>query len=288
MTSMYKQYGTSVLRVLLNAQEPMPVNLVLDRETVDFLLALNTGNRPLRLPAVWSIVDSIKQIGWKSTETLCVTVDRQLGNGQHRLNALKQLGYPANICATVVFGVDRDAILAIDQHNKRSAAASIKFATGKNYSTSFLAAVRHDMVFDPDEMTFRAYTIIPPSAMADKIDEWCQYEKEMPLLFHRQVIGTKTVSLTAPMILAIVHYRQRAGLAKANDFLLGFWGERQRTANSPEQKAMDYRVTMLSKRGKDAESRAYRLFVRMLVAHYEGRRNPRLIEAIDWGTLRNK
>ena len=268
-------------------QEPIPVNLILDRETVEFLLELNSNNRPLRLSAVGSIVDSIKQIGWKSTETLCVTVDRQLGNGQHRLTALKQLGYPPGIYATVVFGVDRDAILAIDQHNKRSAVASIKFATGKNYSTSFLAAVRHDMIFNPDTMTFGS-DIVSPSAMTDKIDEWCQYEKEMPLLFRRQVIGTKNVSLTAAMILAIVHYRQRAGIDMANDFLLGFWGERQRPSDSPERKAMDYRVTMLTKRGTDAGSKAYRLFVRMLVAHFERRRNPRMIEAVDWGTLSDK
>ena len=287
MTNIYKKYEVRVLRMLLNAPEPTPLNMVLDRETVDFLLELNAGNRPLRLPAVWSIVDSIRQIGWKSSETLCVTVDRQLGNGQHRLNALKQLGYPANICATVVFGVDRDTILTIDQHNKRSAATSIKFATGKNYSTSFLAAVRHDMIFNPDTMSFSS-EIISPSAMTEKIAEWCLYEKEMPLLFRRQVIGTKNVSLTAAMILAIVHYRQRTGVAKANDFLLGFWGERQRPANSPERKAMDYRVTMLSKRGTDAGSKAYRLFVRMLVAHYEGRHNPRMIEAFDWGTLRDQ
>ena len=287
MTNFYKKYEPHVLQGLLNAQEPTPVNMILDRETVDFLLALNTGNRPLSLRAVWSIVDSIKNIGWKSTETLCVTVDRLLGNGQHRLTALRELDYPPNICATVVFGVDREAILTIDQHNKRSTVTSIKFATGKSYSTSFLAAVRHDMIFNPDTMSFSS-DIVSPSAMADKIDEWCLYEKEMPSLFRRQVVGTKSVALTAPMILAIVHYRKRTSVAMANDFLRGFWGERQRSADSPECKAMDYRVTMLTKRGTDAGSKAYRLFVRMLVAHYEGRRNPRMIEAVDWGTLRDK
>lgn len=38
----------------------------------------------------------------------------------------------------------------------------------------------------------------------------------------------------------IVHYRQRAGVDLANDFLLGFWGERERPADSSERKAMDY------------------------------------------------
>ena len=286
MATFYKKYGIRELRNLQNAKAPMPVNMILDRETVDFLLSLNTNNRPLNMRSVDSVIGSINKIGWKSTETFCVTVDRQLGNGQHRLVALSLLGYPANIFATVVFGVDRDAILAIDQHNKRSAATSIKFAVGTNFSTGFLAAVRHDMIFNPETMAFSS-KIVQPSEMADKIDEWCLYEKEMPLLFHRQSVGTKSVSLTAAMVLAIVHYRQRGGVAMANDFLLGFWGERQRPADSPERKAMDYRVTMLKKRGTDAGSKAYRIFVRLLIAHYEGRRNPRLVESLDWGILRN-
>jgi len=95
MTNIYKKYEPRALWLLRTAQEPTPINMILDRETVDFLLELNTNNRALRLPAVWSIVDSIKQIGWKSTETICVTVDRKLGNGQHRLMALRQLGYPS-------------------------------------------------------------------------------------------------------------------------------------------------------------------------------------------------
>ena len=287
MTSTYTKFSINELQRLTTSKTLTPVNMILDRTAVDFLLSLNTGNRPISSRAVESIINSITRIGWKSTESLCVTLDQVLGNGQHRLTGLRQMNYPANIKATVIFGVDRDSLLTIDQHNKRSASASLKFAAGKHFSTAFLAAVRHDMLFNPETMSFGS-KVIQPSEMADKIDEWMLYEKEMPHLFCRQTVGTKQVALTAPMALAIVHYRQRVGVDMANDFLLGFWGERERPSDSSERRAMDYRVTMLRKRGADAERKAYRIFVRLLLAHYEGRRNPRLTEASDWGILRNR
>lgn len=260
---------------------------ILDQGTVDFLLGLNTNNRTLTQRVVDSLVASITGIGWKSTESLCVTVDGQLGNGQHRLTALKRLGYPDGVFVTVVFGADKDSVLVIDQHSKRTATASIKMSLGKTCSCSMLSAIRHDILINAEAMTMSS-GIVQPAELQAKLAEWERYAEEMPMLFHTQKIGTKSISLTGAMVAAVVHYRQRAGVAKANDFLLGFWGDRDRAATSPERKAMNYRLTARVTRGEIGSRSAYRTFAWLLVAHYEGRKNPVIREASDWAMLQNK
>lgn len=284
-TSTYRKYSIEELQVLAKAVVPTPVNLVLDRETIDFLLSLNTNNRRLNSSAVESFLRSYDQIGWKSTETLCVTDESKLGNGQHRLTGLKQRNYPPGCFTTVVFGVDKESLLAIDQHSKRSATAAVKIAAGGNYGTNILAAIRHDILCNTETMSIGTASV-QPSELIDRLGQWEMYAKEMPLLFHQQVVGKKSVALTSPMVLAVVHYRQRAGLEKANDFLLGFWGDKDRPASSPERKAMDFRITTTQTRGSVATSAMYRTFAWLLIAHYEGRNNPRIQEATDWGRLK--
>lgn len=287
MTGIYKKYSLEELREFLGCTEATPVNMILDKTAVDFLLSLNINNRRLNEKVVAALLRSYQNIGWKSTESFCVTLDHRLGNGQHRSTMLKRAGYPENIRATVVFGADPESILVIDQHSKRSASASVKITTGKSFSNTVMSAIRHDLLCNPQSMVLAAHGI-HPSEIVDRIEEWETYALEMPLLFHAKVVGEKNVRLTAPMILAIVHYRRRAGLVKANDFLLGFWGDRDRPADSPERKAMDFRVTMTEKgRGSQASGRIYRIFAWFLIAHYEGRQNPRRQEADDWGRLKN-
>ncbi len=147
--------------VCLLETEPTPVNLVLDKETVDFLLSLNTNNRRLSQSAVEAFLRSYDNIGWKSSETLCVTNESKLGNGQHRLTGLEQRNYPAGCCTTVVFGVDKESLLVVDQHSKRSATAAIKIAAGGNYNTNILAAIRHDILCKPESMSIGSATVQP-------------------------------------------------------------------------------------------------------------------------------
>lgn len=118
MTSIYKNYTTDQLREFAQMKTPTPIHLVLDRDTIDYLLSLNTNNRRMSQKCVGALISSINKIGWKTTESFCVTESRQLADGQHRLVALQQLGYPENICATVIFGANTESILA--NHNMKS------------------------------------------------------------------------------------------------------------------------------------------------------------------------
>ena len=272
------------LRELANAKTPTPVNLILDKPTIRFLLDLNVNNRNLVPSVVNTLIRSIGNVGWKSAESLCVTSEAKLGNGQHRLTALEALGYPEGICATVVFGVDHDSILVLDQHSKRSAVASLKISLGQTYKPQFLAAIRQDILCNAETMSIGSRSI-HTSELTIKLNEWERYRKEMPLLFHFKTVGIKLVSMTAPMVLAIVHYRQRAGVNKANNFLKGFWGEKDVAPDSPEQKAMNYRLTMNSFHQRPGS--IYRVFAWLLLAHYEKRGNPKIREAASWGILNN-
>lgn len=283
---MYKTYSLLDLCRFTASKIPTPVNLVLDQTAIDFLLSLNTNNRTLNRHHVQSIIESIRRLGWKQTDSFCVTTESWLGNGQHRLTALRCLGYPKDIFATVIFGVDRDSVLVIDQHSKRTVAASVKLSTGKKHTNYFLAAIRHDLLMDPSPgVMSMSNDHVSTAELAEHLEKWEQYSQEMPLLFHQQTFGVKTIRLTSAMIVAVVHYRRRAGVATANHFLNGFWGIENRPAHSAENKALHFRLTSNLPHGISGSSYVYQIFVGFLLAHYEGRRNPCIKKALHWGRL---
>ncbi len=285
---MYRKLTLRELTQLVNSKTPTPVNVILDRETIEFLLSLNSNNRNLNPTRVRALASEIDRIGWKSSETLCVSEEAELGNGQHRLYALRSLGYPDGIKTTIVFGVDWETVLTIDQHGRRSSSASVKIATGKKHDNTALATIRCDINCNtrPNRMTIGSDPVSPSQIVA-AMAAWQRYFEEMPQLLQSRKVGAVVTRMTAPMILAVVHYRRRAGVEKANDFIAGFWGDKEVTSASPELKAMNFRATFRAHSGDRSQTYQYRVFVYFLLAHFEGRKNPSTKEAMDWGRLRN-
>jgi hypothetical protein len=287
--SIYHAYELPALCLMAQQKEPVPVNLILDKTAVDFLLSLNTNNRNVTPNHVQQLMASIGTCGWKSSETLCVTNKAVLGNGQHRLMALKELGYPASVCATVVFGVDDATILTLDQHQKRSANAAIKIRTGKSYSQTLLGTVRAaiDCSTLPGRMSIGTNGI-SPEQLQQHLPYWTKWFEQIPLLFSSRKIGDTKFQLTSTEALAVVQYAQRAGVDQANDFLSGFFGEKEVATDSPEHKALMFRLTSKRATGSWWQTHLYRVFVNILLAHYARKRNPRIKESLHWGVLKTE
>lgn len=287
--STYHAYELPALRLMSQLKETVPINLILDKTTVDFLLSLNTNNRNVNTNCVQQLMASIGTYGWKCSETLCVTNKSVLGNGQHRLMALKELGYPPNVFATVVFGVDDATVLTLDQHQKRSANAALKIRTGKSYSQTLLGTVRAAANCDtmPGRM-FIGRSTVPLGHLQRYLPYWTKWFEQIPLLFSSRKIGDTKIQLTSTEALAVVQYAQRAGVDQANDFLAGFFGEKEVATDSPEHKALMFRLTSKRAASSWLQTHLYRVFVYFLLAHYVRKRNPQTKQAIHWGVLKTE
>ena len=100
----------------------------------------NTNNRPLNQAKVDSYTDQMLRGLWKKTaQTVSISTDSRLNNGQHRLHAIIKSGMPLDMF--VVFGEDRDAFLVTDVQRPRSAGDALHIA-GFNGVNHLAAAAR--------------------------------------------------------------------------------------------------------------------------------------------------
>ncbi len=98
------------------------------QELVDALLAANTKNRPIRKSNIDTICEEIKSGRWCVTnQGIGVCEDGSLVDGQHRLLAIRKMGYP-RLPILVVTGLSESARIAVDQHSRRTARDVIMFA----------------------------------------------------------------------------------------------------------------------------------------------------------------
>lgn len=92
----------------------------------------NTANRPLNESRVSLYANQMKTGEWKRTaQTISISSDGRLNNGQHRLKAIMQSGMPINFI--VVFGEPADAFLVTDIQRPRSAGDSLHISGYANY-----------------------------------------------------------------------------------------------------------------------------------------------------------
>lgn len=109
---------------------------IANKPLVDSLLAINTKNRNLRPGVVDRYMRDISSGKWVLTnQGIGVSKNGVLIDGQHRLHAIKKSGYPP-VPLLIVYGLDENAQLAVDQQSKRSARDCLQFAFGVRVSRS--------------------------------------------------------------------------------------------------------------------------------------------------------
>jgi hypothetical protein len=109
---------------------------------VERLLSYNTDNRPIRKGVIDLYASEIINNRWCLTnQGVGVSEDGILIDGQHRLLALKKCGYPA-VEILIVYGLKKEARLAVDQHSKRSARDLLQFAFNAKVARSAPAIAR--------------------------------------------------------------------------------------------------------------------------------------------------
>jgi hypothetical protein len=103
------------------SQTPKCEIVTLDKPLVDWLLSINTDNRPIKPNVVNNYEQEMISGEWYVTgQGISISTEGILLDGQHRLLAAKKAGYPpVQVC--IVYGVDKRAQIKVDTHAKRSA-----------------------------------------------------------------------------------------------------------------------------------------------------------------------
>ncbi len=107
-----------------------------DASNVEYLLSLNTSNRPLRPHHVDWLAEMISRNEYHPTgQGITVLRGAVLGDGQHRLGGFRKVGFRPDFPLLVVTGADPRAGAAIDTGLKRSAADLMKFVFDRPEAT---------------------------------------------------------------------------------------------------------------------------------------------------------
>lgn len=106
--------------VELARKEPFTIKMEVTPDIAAEMLARNADNRQLRTIKVSQLVSDITSGRFAfNGETIIISRDGELNDGQHRLAAIVQAGLP--VVTNVTFGVERDTRMTVDSGAARTA-----------------------------------------------------------------------------------------------------------------------------------------------------------------------
>lgn len=164
------------------------------RQLVDSLLEMNTNNRVVRKSVVDCYKQDIADGRWYLTnQGIGVDINGVLIDGQHRLIAMKECGYPP-VSLLIVSGLAAEAQQAVDQHAKRSVRDIWKLVLDHNVRGQAPAIC--SVIYK--NLTGWQGGRISPQRLKDVLDE---YNEQIQLVFE-SVASLKTWA--APYLAAFV------------------------------------------------------------------------------------
>lgn len=162
--------------------------VILGRKLVDWLLSINTSNRPVKPGVVKRYAEEIDRGEWEITsQGIGISRDGVLIDGQHRLLALRKCGYPPTR-SILAWGLNKEAQFKVDVHAKRTVSNIISLALGIQMQDKKAAALRILATIDAGK------PLNPEFAAAanalDLVEVYQKYEEEWgSLTFHKGANG---------------------------------------------------------------------------------------------------
>jgi hypothetical protein len=270
------QQHTMVFHYSLVTAEPAAHIVVASKPLVDALLAMNTSNRKVRRTHVENLKDEIKSGRFMLTASgIGISKDGVLLDGQHRLIALAELGYPP-VFFLLLTGLDKESQAVVDRHAKRSLADALTLVQGRTVGTLIVAA-SNAMLLISNSKTYNqdfVYAGRQPSdaAAAKNLAEWWD-----DLTAVLPAVGTE-VRASVSAALAI-YYRHEPDNAielcdqiKRGIGLQEFW---------PAYKLRDA-LKSCGSGGAQASIRAFSLTVTACIAHSSGSSLKLIKPSLSW------
>lgn len=148
---------------------------------VDWLLTMNNNNRNLKRGHLKWLSHAITNNEFILTgQGISVSSSGKLIDGQHRLMALREAGYPP-VEIMVVTGLDERARIYIDQQSKRSTADMLKIVLNKQITTRMAAVINFHLMLKEDKKNGFTRPTSKPSLeqVVEQMAEYGEYLGEL-------------------------------------------------------------------------------------------------------------
>ena len=263
---------------MLNVAQKKAFIVVASEQLVDWLLSMNMNNRNVKKTHVDWIKKSIGEGNFVLTgQGISISKSGALIDGQHRLIAIRECGYPP-VEFLVVTGLEDKAQMYIDQHAKRTVADMLRLTMNQSVSNTMAAVgIFHIRLSEENGFSF--------SGVRPSLNEICDVISEhhetmaavISALGHQARVGT---------ISALFHYALRAGLELAIEL-----GEQIKTGESLCSDDPAYRLREFLIRNKPSggsgQMREYALSVSTCISHFNREKKQMLRPATSWSRLKS-
>lgn len=146
MASREADHERKMTMLQLITKKPTATFVTMTKELVDELLALNTRNRNVRPLVIATYKRALESRLWMPTnQGVGVAANGFLVDGQHRLEALREAGYPP-VLMLVVTGLPDQAMAAVDNGANRAARDYMQLMFDTKVSSTVSAVLRTSML----------------------------------------------------------------------------------------------------------------------------------------------
>lgn len=201
-----------------------------NEQIVESLLSKNTNNRSIRKGNKQWLKNAIENKEFILTgQGIGVSTDGILVDGQHRLEAIRESGYPP-VELLVITGLDPKSMMYVDQHAKRSTADMLKIVLDKsitNREASLVNAHIKIIVNEDNEFVFGKGRVAP-----DRVVEVMQENED----FISSLISAGGNMLRAGSYCALFHYGLRYDKDRAIELTAKINTGENLTRNDPAYK----------------------------------------------------
>lgn len=234
----------------------------MNKPVVDYLLSLNINNRTIRKSHVQWMVDAIKKDEFVLTgQGVAISESGILIDGQHRLTAIREAGYPP-VELLVVTGLDDKARIYLDQNAKRTQADMLKIVLNKEITPRMTAAIAFNLHLREDAEDGFMYNR-KKANLTVLVEEMSEYGE----LLARLVEATRG-KVRASGLCALLHYAQKFDEDRAVEFANKIGLGTELRVNEAA-----YRIREWLSRPSSEQSRinAYRMMVSACIADSKNR-----------------
>lgn len=253
---------------------------------VDDLLKLNTRNRNIKKAHLQWIINALKDDKFHlTTQAIGVSNKGVLMDGQHRLVAIKEAGYPP-VELLLVTGLDEAARIYIDQGAKRSTADMLKIVLNKSISNKMAAIVNfHLMIKETkEEFVYRSGGTRKPSL--DDIVEFMDRHFDRIVMIVSSLGGIARAGALAAFLDYSLKYNHDDAIELGEQVKSG----ENLTKLMPAYKLRAYYTGLTKRRGYGSAGQLddYKNTVSACLAHAKGEDVPVLRPSNSWGNIKMK
>lgn len=253
------------------------------KQLVDELLATNTNNRNIKKSHKKWLEGAIERKEFILTsQGIGVSDEGILVDGQHRLSAIREAGYPP-VELLVVTGLEGKSMMYVDQHAKRTTADMLRVFLDKGITSRMAAIINSHLKLNENKDGF-GWTRGKPS-LQDVSNTMETYAEKLETLTEA---GGATPR--AGTYLALFHYLLKSGEDAAIDLATQIRTGENLLRTDPAYKLREYLIHR--KRhggyGSTGQMADYRATVQCCIAHSNGESVEVLRAANSWEGLRKK